>query len=383
MKVNREELLRRLSAVEAGWSPRPTVEQSDCLVFQDGQVITFNDEVSCRAPSGLDRAIRGAVPAKKLLEILGKFIEDVLDVSQDRGELRLRGKNRAAGVRCEAEIVLPIDALEVPAEDAWQGLPEGFLHALEVVQSCAGSDESQFALTCVHITPDWIEACDNFQLARYTLAMPLARPVLVRKDSLKAILPLGTTEFAETASWLHFRNAEVVVSCRRFLEEYKELTRLLEVEGAPCALPKGLGEAAKRAEVFSSENVDDNHVRVELQSGLVRIEGRSASGWFRETVRCQYTGAALVFTIAPKLLQEILGKHHTCLLSATRLKVDGGPWVYITALGKPPPSTGEGNAPPEEEEMPQRGRRKKATAAVEVAEGEELEEEGDAGEDGE
>ena len=332
MKVNREELLRRLSAVEPGLSVREILEQSSCFVFRDGQVLAFNDEICTRAPSGLDDTFSGAVPAKKLTAILYKLKDEFLEVTQADGELVLAGKGRSrTGFRMEAEVTLPVDQVETPKK--WRPLPPDFLHAVEIVQNCAGTNESEFEWTCVHIHPEHVEACDNFQMCRYRLEMPLKRPTLVRKESLRHVLPLGVSEVSETESWLHFRNQEVILSVRRFLEDYKDIGKFLEVEGEPCTLPKGLGKAADRAEVFSQENVDENQVRVELSPGRVRIHGKGMSGWHEEVKKAVYKGPPISFMIAPKLLAEVVEKHNQSVVGQGRLKVDGGKWTYVTCLG--------------------------------------------------
>ena len=82
MKVNREELLRNLESVQAGLSRREILEQSDCFVFGGKRVVTYNDEVSCRGPSGLDDSFRGAAKADKLLEVLREYPVEGVEVDR-------------------------------------------------------------------------------------------------------------------------------------------------------------------------------------------------------------------------------------------------------------------------------------------------------------
>jgi hypothetical protein len=67
-QVNREVLLQQLESVQAGLSSREIIEQSSCFVFKDGNVVTFNDEVSCSRPCELG-SFTGAVQAAPLLSI--------------------------------------------------------------------------------------------------------------------------------------------------------------------------------------------------------------------------------------------------------------------------------------------------------------------------
>lgn len=332
LRIKREELLQQLEAVQPGISKREIIEQSSCFIFKDGQVITYNDEVACRYKT--DLGVEGAVQSEQFLTMLNKLKEEELEVVQENGEIILVGKGRKAGFRMEADITLPVHKVETPEE--WHPLHEDFTDAINIVQQCAGRDESRFTLTCVHLHPKWVEACDNEQLSRYRIKTSLSASTLVKQQSLKHIVTLGMTEISETQAWLHFRNsAGLVLSCRRYVEDYPDLTPLLEVKGAAAVLPKGLAEAADRAEVFSGEDDDNNKVTVELRTGKCRIRGEGANGWYSETKPLKYSGVDLKFRIAPKLLAEIVRRHNECELNIGKLKVDGGKFVYVSCLGVP------------------------------------------------
>lgn len=333
-KVNREALLHCLDCVEPGLSPREILEQSSCFVLQSGSVETFNDEVYCRATTGLDKAITGAVQAKPLQELLRRMPEEEIEVKQSEGELLIVGKRRRAGLRLEEEITLPVKNVEKPTE--WNKLHEDFTDAIGIVQQCASTDESQFSLTCVHIHPKWLEACDNFQLCRWKLKTGLKQSTLVRQLGIRHITKLGMTEFSETEGWVHFRNPKgIYLSCRRYLEEFPDLSVLLDVEGDSAQLPKGLGEAANIAhEVFTKENPDSNLILVDLKPGKVQVEGRGSSGWYRQSAKVKYAGKPLSFRISPLMLIDLVKRHNECVISPDRLKVDGGTYLFVSCLSK-------------------------------------------------
>lgn len=329
MKVNREKLLQQLESVQSGLSAKEIVEQSSCFVFTGGKVFTFNDEISCYANSPLK--IEGAVSAAPLVAILQKVHVDELEIEVGKGELLLKWKNREVGVTMEKDILLPISVVEKPG--AWNKLPDDFTEAIEMTHQCAGKDQSHYAITCVHIHPKWIEACDNFQMTRYKVKTGIAKPTLVRGTSIQHIVPLGMTEMSESETWLHFRNPSgLVFSCRRDLQAYEDLSGFLDFKGDPLTLPKGLGEDTNNAEIFSSEDPATNHVLVELRPGKLRVEGRGNSGWYRAKKTLKYSGAPFDFRIAPKLLIQLTERHNECEITKERLKVDGGKYTYVTCL---------------------------------------------------
>jgi hypothetical protein len=143
------------------------------------------------------------------------------------------------------------------------------------------------------------------------------------------------TEFAETKSWLHFRNSSgITISCRRFVEDFPPLADYLKVEGTETALPKGLQEAVDRAEVFSKENTDNNLVVVELRKGLLVLKANGISGWYAEKKKLAYEGKEFSFQINPRILAETAKKSNKCVISQDKIKVEGGKWKYVTVLGK-------------------------------------------------
>ncbi len=337
VRVNRESFLGVLRSVEPGLAKKETLEQSNSFIFRKGRVLTFNDEIACRAPSGLSKEFTGAVAAKPLLALLDKLKEETIHVEPDGGELIITGeKGRSSGILMDAEIHLDVDAIEEPGE--WRQLPEGFAEAVSLVATCAKGDASYLYRVCIYLTPKWIEACDNYQITRYRIRTGVTENYLLRQESLSQVTALGVTEISESAAWAHFRfpASGLTVSCRRYLEEFPDLSKLLEVGNAqPTVLPKALAEAAERAEIFSAENADDNKLHIEMSPGKLRIKGEGTKGWYRERQQVTYQGPPIRFLISPKMLKEILQRHNEVLISAERLKVESDRWQYVSCLGKP------------------------------------------------
>ena len=141
------------------------------------------------------------------------------------------------------------------------------------------------------------------------------------------------TEFSETETWIHFRNSSgLVLSCRRWIEEFPKITKLLEVDGTPASFPKGIVDVLSKAEIFSAESAEDNTVLVEIKTNLLRITGRGTSGYYQETKKVTYKGMAMSFRIAPKLISDLIQRHNTCILSKSKLKIESGKYSYVTVL---------------------------------------------------
>lgn len=331
MIINREGFVRQLEAVTPGLAPREILEQSMCFIFNEkGTVQTYNDEISCT--NKCDLTLTGAVAAEPLLGILIKLPEDLLDISQINGELIIKGKRRKSGIRFENEILLPIDNIE--KADNWTELDDDFCEAISIVTRCASQDESQFMLTCIHITSEYIEATDRFQLVKYPIKTNIGTDMLIRSSSIKHIVGMGATEVAETAAWMHFRNQiGMTLSCRKYTDEYPDLSQFLEGNGVPVILPKGIEESVEKAEVFTN-NTSDNNVVIQMKEGMLMLKGEGGAGWYKEQKQITYNGPPVKFMINAKLLVEISQRTNDCQIDDDRLIIDSGRFKFVGCLGK-------------------------------------------------
>lgn len=333
MNLNREAFLNDLNLVKGGLSAREFIEQSSCFVFQDGYVMTFNDEVACRKQVPLK--ITGAVQSGPLLDVLGKLDDEELEIRENNEkELEFRCKRKIFALTKEAEVFLPIDRVEVP--EKWLSLPKAFIESVALVQHCVSYDQSRFLLTCIHIHPEYIESCDNNQAIRCFIETGLKEALIVRGSSLEPLLNLGVDKFAITKSWLHFKNQQgLVYSCRRYVEDYPDISHLFKGKGTKVNIPKGMADAAERARIFAADKIADPTVLVTLKDGWIQVTGHGACGWYKERKKIRYTDAPLEFLITPELLSKVSEKYEEAILTPTKLKVRSESWYYVTVLGAP------------------------------------------------
>lgn len=339
VRIKRAEFLQRLEAVQPGLSVKDVLEQSGSFVFKGGYVITFNGEIAARTKSGLPKELEFSVVAKPLLSILNKVPDNFVEVEPSGKKFVMKGgkdgQRRRTTIRMSPQVLLPISKIEKP--EVWKALPPNFAEAVAIVQECASKKKSKTAMECVHITERFIEACDNYQLTRYKIRTPVDAPILIKRDSIKHIVSLDMDKFSETKSWVHFRNrVGLTLSFLRYSQKFPDLSQLLLPDGGePAKLPKGLGEAVTRCEVFSSEDKDNNEVIVSLSDQELKVEGVGASGKEEEIFdNFAYEGRPMIFQISPTLLVEITKRHNECAVSPRKMLVNGGKWTYATSLSK-------------------------------------------------
>lgn len=360
-KIDRQALLDELRMVSPGLSNRESLEQSNCFVFKDGSVFTFNDEIACRKKlklkaeqsedkkeksANVDLGIEGAVTADLLLKFLEKTKDKTLEVFEnENGELEFKGKGgKATGMNRDADILLPIEkVLEEKLPKVWNQLPTEFEAIISKVRNCVSTNEENFDLTCIHINPDFIEAGDNTQVIRWRCKTGISEPVLIRGAAAGHIVSgVGFTEVCVTASWVHFKAEKgLIMSCRKFhVEEYPDWSVVLKGDGNKITLDKRLITAAEVAALLAGETVAgvEPQLEVFLKPGKAIIKGTGLLGWHREPKKVNYTGPKLRFYVSPSLLCYIANEYQDCMIHNGKLIASGGfkektgKWTYVTVL---------------------------------------------------
>ena len=332
--VPREDFLRLLECVRPAVTPKDISEQSSCVAFKGGFLHAYSEDVYCRVKTPFPEEWEGAVPFPPLYTILSKLSESEVSVVLTKNEISIKGKGRQTDIRAEAQITMPFDGVTLPKKEDWKKTSPHFADALSLVESCAGKDADDFGLTCIHITPKFVEAADKIsQMARHYVKTGLESPVLIRRDSLAPVAAMAPIKIAVAGNWLHMRTAAGSLYSARLNEGgYVNLDKAFEIKGQKVSLPKGLKEASDKAEVFSSEDKDNNLVMVTLVPGKVRLKGTGDSGQHREWKKIQYTGPSMSFMVSPKLLREILDRNNEVHIQSDRMIVGSDKWVYASIL---------------------------------------------------
>lgn len=342
--IDRQKTLAAFESVQPGLAAREMFQQSTCLVFLSGRVWTFNDVVACSHPSGLPDDFEMAVPAKPFIDLLSRMTEEHVQLNRSPGELEVRGKRKKSGLRIEEDVLLPIKDIKAPK--GWTDLPDDFIRAVELVHACAGSDSSEFVLTCIHIHPDYLEATDRHQIGRYPIKTGIDSPTLIRAQQLKEIIGVGVTKMSLVDNWLHFKNeAGLVMSFRRDLLDFPDMSGFMSIDDTvPLTLPGGLEEVCKRTSIFSRESTQGDLVSVTVEPNRVIFGSEGAFGWYKEMKEVAYSGPSFKFLVAPSLLLSIANKSNECRIGDGKLCIAGAKFQYVTATYMPADQTAEAAA---------------------------------------
>lgn len=326
MIINRLNLLSALEIVKPGLSNKDIIEQATSFAFNNGAVITYNDEISVSHPIE-DIEFNGAVKAEELYKLLNKIKQEEIEITTTENELIIKSGKSEAGLIFESDIKLPIDAIGEIGK--WKKLPESFCQALKFVSLACSNDMSKPILTTVHVSENgFMEGSDMFRIVRFNCELPKLT-YLIPSSSVSSILQIKPTKVSLGNSFVHFKNAVgTVLSCRIFEDdEYPDCERFLNMEGTGLTLPETTKEILEKAIIFNRELID-----VSLKEKSITISSKSESGRFKEQAPIKFKSEPFSFRINPILLKDILSETLNCSINEQTLSFEGDNWKYVTAL---------------------------------------------------
>jgi len=335
MEINRKQLLSELKTVEGGVASKETVAQSKCFVFQNGEVMTYNNEIACRTKSSLD--ITAAIDADKMLNMVSKWPEDVIEFKKIKGRLQFKGKAKRGYFKTEDKIALPIADVDTPKK--WKALSQEIIDALKLVSGCASTKSEAPHLACIHFTNKWVEATDGIQAGRCLVKTPFKSSTLLNHRSIAQVISLEMNEISASKNWVHFKNADgLVISCHKYPnpEDFisDKLTGIFKAKGSPGVLPKGIKELVDRLKIFIDDDVTP-WLKVKVTPEYIEVKGEGKYGSQTERKKVKYSGKPIGFSINPQLFSDLADKYNKCEISDKVIKVEKDNFQYVTSLWIP------------------------------------------------
>lgn len=340
MQVSRVELLEALEKVKPGLANKTLIDQSSSFVFHEGQIITYNDEISISYPSppGLPLTFTCAVHSEKLYQLLSRFTADSVEIAMEDNKLVIKVRKALATLGVETEMKLPVEELGELDNAEWHPLPERFLEGIGLCSGFCSKNISRPVLTCVHVRKDGkIEGTDSYRILQYQLEEEVALPkksVLIPSTSVQELVKYKTQEFAITTGWVHFRGEDgLLFSSRTFDSEFPDvIDTILSVNGTSLKLPSRMKEVLLRAALFSKKDLETEAVFISLSEGRATIWTEDESGAYKESVKVKYEGDPVEFSVDPNFLAEMLDESNKFILGSDRMLLKSKNWRYAVSL---------------------------------------------------
>jgi len=330
--IKRTDLIEVMEAVRPGLQEGKTlIDQAECFVFMDGEVITFNDEVSVSCPCDFID-IEGSVRAKEMHAYLKRISDEFITLEQTTDQLRVKAGRKDSGFAFEAEVRLPVDAIPMPEDDEWHTLPKDFCEALTFVSFSIGKDYSNLVLTNAYIHDKCVDASDNMRMTRRLLGKKVPVPFFVPIRQLKTLVGYNPVEYAVVGDWVHFANDfGVIFSVLQVKGSFPDIGKYFETDGTEIKVPAEITEGAERAEIFLNSIVqDENLVEVSSDGTGMTITAKGPSGWTKEEF--EYKGKEFKFSMPPKFIQEAFGLVDKAVLTESTIILNGKEFKHCSAI---------------------------------------------------
>lgn len=335
MKINKNELKEALEIVKPGLANVELIEQTTSFAFVNGNVITYNDEISLSHPiPGLD--ITGAVQATELYQFLNKIKKDEIDFEIKDNEIVITAGKSKAGLTLQEEIKLPLNEIEKKLD--WKAIPEKFsFDRLKFTAKSCSNDMSYPTLTCVNMRDNgFLESSDRFKICRIK-SEPLPVPTfLLPAKTVDFVCQLKPTDIARSDGWVHFKtNKGTILSCRIFEEKFPEIKDYFIKDGKTITFPKNIENILDKADIFTKRQVlIDESVYITFSNNQFLLQGKSETGWYEEKANVKYEGEEISFIVAPMLLKYILNEIKTCKIYKNNIIFSNEILNYLVLLKK-------------------------------------------------
>lgn len=313
--IKTKSLLAKLEKVLPGLASTEILEQSQSFLFIEDGIATYNDEILIMLP--YQSPIKGAVPSAPLMGLLNKTTEEEFEIETSKNEIVFAGQKAKAGITLDLDIKNPVlETLKsLRSRHKWNPLPKDFIEVCSFVLDSCSSNMSTPILTCVHITPEYAESCDNIRATRYTFESAASKKLNCCIPS-SVIRLLSRYQFDEidlgTDGWVCLKEAKsgLMLACRTFKEAFPDLAPIFSITGDILKFPVEVEQAVQAAEVFNSAAFDtDRSVAISVAGDKMKIKGQDACGWYRQTITLKKPmSKEIAFSVHPALFSNVIKK---------------------------------------------------------------------------
>ena len=330
MIVKREKLLKALKAVAPGLAKKEVIEQSTSFVFLNGQVATYNDEITVRHTA--DIGVDGAVKSDEFMKLISKLKAEEISINVEESQLQIQAGKTKAGLVMDAEIHLPLESVTDP--EKWLKFPSGLLEALNSCSFSVSRDLANPILTCLFVEQNRVISSDKWRITRYTMKKGKIKPFLLPATAVPHLNKMSPTHYAVTKNWAHFKNADsTVYSIRLFEGTFPEVEKFLNVKGEKIKFPDDLKEVLGKAEIFTESAVtSDSLVSIRITKGRIRVKGENEIGWLEESAKLKYKGKEMEFQINPAFLSQFMDKGQSIIIGESMIKFEDESLEHVAGI---------------------------------------------------
>jgi hypothetical protein len=308
-KIKQKELKKILTILKPGTNKAVSI-QAGCVNFREDTITTESPFFSVSHP--LKSGITGSFNLTDFLKIVSQIkagTEIHLTKTPKTLKLSVTEGKKKLEFALKAQWESPASTLPIPDDRAWEDIPNGFNDGLANTFPIARKAASPSNhLHCVHITPKHFAATDGSRVVMRAVKNHLSKPVILPATSIKELLKINPTAYAQEGPHLFFRNDEGVVYClSEFLDEFPEISHLFKIKlGPEITTDKAFQEL-----IQSANSMDAQRIELRFTGSEAILLAMTKSGPIKGTCPIEYKGPDFKIKIRPDYMLDGLQYSNT------------------------------------------------------------------------
>ncbi len=337
MKIKTVDLKNAIKSCLAGTSSKDLVAQMSHLVFNEEEILSYNDRVSVLIP--FESGIQCSVPAEDLNKVLSGITDSELELSVEENEVTITSKGTEAVISTEVESRVVEDFFSNVdfGEMDWYELPKNFIDQLALARySASGNALDANNLFCIHVKGKTISSGDGHRLSQLTLDSKMEE-LLIPSSSVADIIGFdGFDEYSVNNGWLHLSNEEgVILSCRTvtgdfpnftpIFKQFQEITKV-EVDSNLIPVLQNLGGLVAGQSDFMRS------VDIQISKGTTIISGKKEGLKIEKKISNKHKSEDVNFSISPDFLSYILTMTNSLAIGETSAMFSSKTFQHVVQL---------------------------------------------------
>lgn len=337
MKIKTQELKKAIKSCLAGTDTKDLVMQMSHLVFNEEEILAYNDKVSIMVP--FESGINCSIPAEDLNKVLSGISDKELEMIVDGDEVKIisEGTEAILSTEIESRIVEEFFSNVDFEKMDWYELPKNFMDQLSLARYSASSNALDANnLFCVCIRGNTISSGDGHRLSKLTIDTEMEE-VLIPSSSVNDIVGFNDfDEYSVNKGWIHLSNEDgVILSCRTVIGDFPDFSKIFKgfQEETKVVVDSNLIPILQNLGGLVSGQVDFmRSVSITITKGTTIISGKKEGLRIEKKIENKHTKEDVQFSISPDFLQYILSMTNTLSIGGHSAMFSSKTFQHIVQL---------------------------------------------------
>lgn len=344
MKVNTKELVEALTRFQNLnlTDDKQGEIQGGLIMIDDDKMYGANYSGSAVITLDKDIKINRTVRFKELFDLLSKIKTKEVNIEQnkkDKSRLIITTNKTNAELNTSfPPVVHNLNSIK----GKWVKLPNDFISGIKLCSSSTIKDNTQI-FSCLNITAKTISSCDNIRISKHSWKkhIDIKNNVLIPSENTTRVIKFEPSSLLVNKDCYYFKNKyKDILGIRKMeLEEYPDINTFLKVKTKnEINLPLKAKDSLQRAGIFGSDEVTgETIVNITVKENKLIFNAQSEVGKIRETIKIDYKGKEIKFSMYPDALSQIFNydsdkDHVTIKVGDSSILFEGRRFKYMICI---------------------------------------------------